>query len=296
MIDMRSWENAAPALACLTSRDRVLLRVLNDLRYLTCEQVHRTCYAGMESASARARLSELKRRGLLRRLRRSAVSDRRGFWSLAPLGRTASAALEAAEHGPDAVEHAGTARLAVLAAIQLEHVIGVNELFCALWQMRSDGRLPSLRWLAGHRAAVDLGHTHLVPDGCILVDGPEGWWVYYVERDRGTMSFQAIGEKLDRYRLLFTAATAQSDDPDWRVRADAWVLFACDDVRRAHRLAAAATAAGLERVWAGAADACASGLAASLDGVPRRRNCAILPAWARAALVLAGTASEEHPI
>jgi Replication-relaxation len=284
MIAMRSWESAAPAFACLTPRDRVLLRLLCELRYLTCEQAHRTCFGGLALPSVRARLGELKRRGLLRRLRREALSDRRSFWGLAPLGRAAAGALEAGDsgagHGP------ATARPAAMAALQLEHLIGTNELFCVLWGMRRAGRLPPLRWLAGHRAATDLGHTRLVPDAVILIAGPAEWWSYYVERDRGTMPLQAIREKLDRYRLLFTAAAAQRDDPAWHHRADAWLLFACDDVRRALRIATVAAEAGLERVWAGLANGCPAGIGASLDGVPRPSEQPALPAWASGALVV----------
>lgn len=294
---MRSWESAAPALACLTPRDRVLLRVLRDLRYLTCEQAQRTCYAGLAPASTRARLGELRRRGLLQRLRREPFSDRRGFWSLAPLGRAAAAALEASETGARAVEAAITPRPAAIAALQLDHVIGVNDLFCALWEIRRAGQLPPVRWLAGHRAASDLGHTHLVPDAVLLAAGPEGWWTYYIERDRGTMSVRAIREKLDRYVLLVRTAAAQSDDSAWHSRADAWLLFACDDTRRALRIAGIADDAGLERTWAGLASDCAAGLAASLAGMPAPQECPPLPAWASSALVLPDpiAASKEEP-
>jgi hypothetical protein len=286
MIAMRSWEGAAPALACLTPRDRKLLRVLADLRYLTCDQAHRTCYAGLVLPSVRTRLGELKRRGLLRRLRGEALTDRRGFWSLAPLGRAAAAALETGERGGGPGPNTATARPAAIAALQLDHIIGTNEVFCALWETRRAGRLPALRWLAGHRALADLGQTHVVPDGVVLIAGPDGWWTYYVERDRGTMPLQAIRDKLDRYALLFRIATAQQDDPAWHDRLDAWLLFACDDSRRAIRVAAAAADAGLDRVWAGLAEDCVPGLAASLDGVARVPERPPLPAWAAGVLVL----------
>jgi len=254
------------------------------------------CYAGLALPSVRTRLGELRRRALLQRLRREAFSDRRGFWSLAPLGRAAAAALERAERGAGR-ESAATPRPAALAALQLEHVVGTNELFCALWEMRRALRLPPLYWLAGHRAATDLGHTHLIPDAVVLIAGPEGWWTYYVERDRGTMPLQAIRDKLDRYSLLFKTAAAQPEDPSWQVRADAWVLFACDDTRRALRIATLAAGAGLDRVWAGSAADCPAGLAASLGGLPQPRGCPPLPLWANGALVAADpdTVSEEDP-
>jgi hypothetical protein len=296
---MRSWESAAPALACLTPRDRVLLRMLRDLRFLTCDQAHRTCYYGLALDSVRARLRELRRRGVLRQLRHHAFDDRRRFWTLASLGRVAATVLETMDLG---TTHARieSPRPSAVAALQLDHVIGTNELFCTLWETRRAGRMPSLRWLAGHRATSDLGHTHLVPDAALLVAGPDGWWTYYVERDRGTMSLEAIREKLDRYVLLFNTAAARADDPAWHSRVDAWVLFACDDPRRAVRIATAASDAGLDRLWAGLAAECIPALAASLDGIdcgPEPQACPPLPAWAAGALLPAVDYSglEEEP-
>lgn len=296
---MRSWEGAAPALACLTPRDRVLLRMLRDLRFLTCDQAHRTCYHGLALESVRARLRELRRRGVLRQLRHHAFDDRRRFWTLASLGRVAAAVLETMDVGA-AYERAEPSRSAAVAALQLDHLIGTNELFCALWEIHRAGRMPPLRWLAGHRATSDLGHTHLVPDAALLVAGPDGWWTYYVERDRGTMSLEAIRQKLDRYVLLFNTAAAQADDPAWHSRGDAWLLFACDDSPRALRIAAAASDAGLERVWAGLAAECIPSLAASLDGidrVPEPHACPPLPVWAAGALLPAddNSALEDEP-
>ncbi|MHB8732250.1 MAG: replication-relaxation family protein [bacterium] len=295
---MRSWERAAAALACLTPRDRALLRVLRDLRYLTCEQALRACYPGLAPRSVRARLGALRRRGLIAPLRRGVFADRRTFWGLDPLGRAAAAALEAAEGGGTADGSAAPSRSAVVAALQLEHLSGTNDLFCDLCEIARAGRLPPLRWLAASRSAVDLGQTRLVPDAAVLIAGADdGWWTYYVERDRGTMPIQAMRDKLERYALLFKMAGAQSDDPAWQARADAWLLFVCDDLRRAKRLAALAAGAGLDRVWAGLADACAAGLAGSLSDVSVPRECPALPAWARGALAVSDTSpsTEEEP-
>lgn len=290
---MRSWERAAAALACLTPRDRALLRVLHDLRYLTCEQAHRACYPGLAPRSVRARLGELRRRGLVAPLRRGVFADRRMFWGLGPLGRTAAAALEAVDGS------AAPSRSIVMAALQLEHLSGTNDLFCDLCETARTVRLPPWRWLAGFRSAVDLGQTRLVPDAAVLIAGPDdGWWTYYVERDRGTMPLQAMRDKLERYALLFKMAAAQSGDPEWQARADAWLLFSCDEIRRAERLAALAAGAGLERIWAGLADACAAGLAGSLRDISAPRQCPALPSWARGALTVPGTnaSTEEEPV
>ena len=298
---MRSWERAAPALACLTPRDRALLRVLRDLRYLTCEQAHRSCYPGLTLPSVRARLGELRRRGLLARLRRDAFIDRRTFWGLGPLGRAAAAALDDAgggSAGGGGAGGAGTQRAAAMAALQIDHVISTNDLYCDLCEVARSGALPPLRWLAGFRSAVDLGQTCLIPDAVVLAGGAEcGWWTYYVERDRGTMPLRAMREKLERYAVLFKLAAAQCADPAWCPRADAWLVLACDDARRAVRLASLAADVCLERVWAGAAGGYAAGVAASLRDVTAPQECPPLPAWAHGALTVPGDHSvvEEEP-
>jgi len=283
---MRSSERAAPALACLTPRDRALLRVLQDLRYLTCPQAHRACYPAMTLRSVRLRLGELRRRGLLAPLRRDAFTDRRTFWGLAPLGRMAAGVLESIEHAGPEAGRPEPPRADARAALQLEHLITTNELFCELCEAGRAGRLPAAYWLAGCRSAVDLGHTSVVPDATLLIRGPRGWWTYFLERDRGTMPLHAMRDKFARYRLLITIADAQDADPAWQTRADGWLLLACDDLRRARQIASLAADAGLERAWTGAADACIAGLAASLKGLEALESNAPLPAWAAGALAI----------
>ena len=284
---MRLWERAAPALACLTPRDRALLRVLRDLRYLTSSQVHRACFPECSLPGVRARLGELRRRGLLARLRRDAFDDRRTFWGLAPVGRAAANALD----GPGAVgpvrDAAAMPRAAAVAALQLDHLAATNDVFCDLCEAARAHRLPPIRWLAACRSIVDLDQTQLVPDAVVLIAAPAGgWWIYYLERDRGTMSLRAMREKFERYALLLRLANAQFADSAWVLRADAWLLLACDDNRRAEYLAALAADAGLDRTWAGRADECAAGLAASLDGTGAPPDCSAVPAWAAGALVV----------
>lgn len=282
---MRSWERAAPALACLTPRDRALLRVLRDLRYLTSPQAHRVCYPGCSLPGVRARLGELRRRGLLARLRRDAFNDRRAFWGLAPLGRAAANALDASDPAGPARAAAAMPRAAAVAALQLDHLAATNEVFCDLCEAVRVRRLPPVRWLAACRSIVDLDQTQLVPDAVVLAAAPAGgWWTYYLERDRGTMPLRAMREKFERYALLLRLAGAQSADSGWALRADAWLLLACDDGRRAEYLAALAADSGLDRTWAGRADECAAGLAQSLDGTGAPAECPPLPAWAAGAL------------
>lgn len=284
---MRSWERAAAALACLTPRDRALLRVLRDLRYLTSPQVRRACYPGCSLAGVRARLGELRRRGLLARLRREAFDDRRVFWGLAPVGRAAANVLDGPTPAGPVRDAAAMPRAAAVAALQLDHLAATNEVFCDLCEAARARRLPPIRWLAACRSIVDLDQTQLVPDGVVLIAAPAGgWWIYYLERDRGTMPLRAMREKFERYTLLLRLAGAQSADSAWAPRADAWLLLACDDDRRAESLAALAADSRLDRTWAGRADKCAAGLVASLEGTEAPADCRALPAWAAGALVV----------
>jgi hypothetical protein len=294
MIAMRSSERAAPAFACLTPRDRAFLRVLHDLRFLTSPQAHRACYPGMTLRSVRLRLGELRRRGLLVGLRRDAFTDRRMFWGLTALGRTAAAALErfATEASGPAIED--SPKTSARAALQLEHLAATNELFCEACDAGRAAGLPAARWLAGWRSAVDLGHTRVIPDGVLLVAGPAGWWAYCLERDRGTMPLPAIRDKLERYGLLVKVAGAQGGDPAWEIRADGWLLFACDALSRAEQIARLAAEAGLDRVWAGPADGCIAGLVASLGGIVRSgAEIPAPPPWAAGAIRIPPQTLEE---
>ena len=289
---MRSWERAAPAFACLTPRDRALIQVLDGLRYLTGPQIHRVCYPRLSPLSVRARLGELRRRGFLTRLRRDEFTDRRAFWGLAPLGRAAAGALDTPAPRSTGRGGVSTSKAGAVAALQLDHLIATNEIFCDLCEIVRARCLPPLIWLAAGRSMVDLDQTQLIPDAVVLAAAPDhGWWTYYLERDRGTMPSRAMRDKFERYALLLKIAGAQPADPAWADRADAWLLLACDDDHRAERLAALAADAGLDRTWAGRADACAAALAESLDGIGTPAECPRGPVWAAGGLAV----SEPNP-
>lgn len=245
---------AAAAMMRLTPRDRALVEALQELRYLTAAQAQQIYYPSISVRSASRRLSRLRRWGVLECLSHRTYQDRRAFWRLASLGRAAAAALT------DGLP----ARPAVLAvaALQMDHLIATNQIFCQLCREHRAGRLAGFRWLGSHHARVDLGPAHLVPDAVILMAAEDLWWMYCVELDRGTMALDALAEKCERYRLMRRIAALRRDDPAWDARAESWVLFVCEDDRRAADVARLAAARGLDRVWAGTAAACASGLSA----------------------------------
>lgn len=247
----------AAALMRLTPRDRALVEVLSELRYLTTGQVQQVCYPTISVRSVSHRLGVLRRRGVLACLSHRTFDDRRGFWGLTPLGRAAAAALAGARP-----ERPGTS---AVAALLVDHLIATNQVFCDLCREHRDGRLGPFRWLGSHRAHLDLGQTCLVPDAVILVLSPEGGaWMYCLELDRGTMPREALAEKFERYRLMRRVAAAHREDPVWETWGASWLLFACADRERAAVAARLAAACGLERVWAGAAAECAACLAAAV--------------------------------
>lgn len=265
-----SSESAASALLRLTPRDRELLRTLSELRYLTSDQIHQVCYPGVTQRSASRRLGILKERGLLSCLRHRTFDDRRAFWGLTPLGRAAGTALSG-EEPPRAAAYP-------VAALQMDHLIATNQVFCDLCRECRQGRLGGFRWLGSHRACVDLGDGRLVPDAVVLVQAPEGgWWAYYLERDRGTMGSEALVAKLERYLLMRRLASGHPGDPVWEVRSDSWVLFACEDARRVGVVSLLAETVGLDRVWAGPASECAARL---VDAVgPGARGATLPTGW-----------------
>jgi len=249
---------AAASLLRLTSRDRLLVTLLAELRYLTVHQVRQACFPTLSSRAASQRLSLLRGRGVLDCLRHRTFDDRRAFWGLGALGRAAAAALsDGIPLRPASV---------VVGALLMDHLVATNQIFCDLCGAWRAGGLAPFSWVGSHHARVDLGLTHLVPDAMIIVPGRRGErWLYCLERDRGTMSADALAGKFARYRLMHERAREHRGDPLWDALADSCLMVACDDEPRAVRAAGLAAAAGLDRVWAGLAQDCAASLAAAVE-------------------------------
>src|SRR5579875_3310449 len=251
-------EPSAAALMRLTARDRYAMQVLLELRYMTSPQLQEVCYPTRSVRGTARRLGILRERGLVHCLRHRTFDDRRAFWGLTPLGRAAGSALGDAP--------APRAAVYLVAALHMDHLVVTNQVFCDLCREHQSGRLGTFRWFASHRASVELEGSRLVPDAVILVPSPDSqWWMYCLEVDRGTMGTDALREKLERYRVMRSLAASHPGDPLWEARADSWLMFACQARERAKTLAGLAQAVGLERVWAGLAEECASRLAGAVS-------------------------------
>lgn len=249
--------DSATAMMRMTPRDRALVGFLSELRYLTVAQIRQVCFPSASTWTTSHRLTLLRRRGLLACLTHRTFDDRRAFWCLTPLGRAAAAQL--AEPRPEAP------RAAALAALQMDHLIATNQIFCDLCTLHRTGRVGPFRWFGSHHAGIDLENTRVVPDAVILVASSDGAvWMYCVELDQGTMAQAVLAAKFRRYRFLHQVAHLRRQEPIWQVRAESWVLFACQGERRAALAAQLAAEAGLERLWAGSAGDLPAGLADSI--------------------------------
>ncbi len=248
---------SATAIMRMTPRDCAVIGLLNELRYLTTGQLRQVCFSSASVSTTSHRLTLLRRRGLLDCLTHRTFDDRRAFWCLTSLGRAVAAQL--AGFPPDGI------RACALAAVQMDHLIATNQIFCELCVIYQAGRLGAFRWFGSHHAGVDLEETRVVPDAVMLAVASDGAaWMYCVELDRSTMAPPALSAKFRRYRFFYQVAAARRQDPCWEARASSWVLFACRDSRRAALAAQLAAECGLERFWAGPAEELAASLADSI--------------------------------
>jgi hypothetical protein len=269
MMDMTS---TAQSVLRLTARDRVLVRVLAEVRYLTVRQIRAACFSSASVSTTSHRLTLLRRRGLLACLTHRAFADRRAFWGLTSLGRTVAGAL--------GHRCAGTPRAAAVDALRMDHLIATNEVLCALCALGRERRLGGLRWHGSQHAGIDLENGRVVPDAVLVVAAPgAGVWMYCLELDRGTMPEAALAAKFERYRLLRRLAELRREDPVWQARASSWILFACPDVGRAALAARLAQERGLERFWSGTAAELPDGLTEAIgpDSAPPPEEAAGLP-------------------
>jgi hypothetical protein len=255
MIGMGS--DSAAAIMRMTPRDCALVTLLRELRYLTTAQIREACFFSASITTTSQRLTLLRRRGMMDCLTHRTFDDRRAFWCLTPLGRAVAAQLGEPIHG--------TPRADALAALQMDHLIATNQIFCDLCTLYRGRRLGPFRWFGSHHAGVDLEDTRVVPDAVILAAAADGAaWMYCVELDQGTMAPAALAAKFGRYRHLQEVAHMRRQEPIWEARGSSWILFACKDARRAAVAARLAAESGLERFWAGMAAELPAGLADSV--------------------------------
>jgi hypothetical protein len=180
-------------------RDRWLLSLLDDHQTLATEQIAALAFRTIVRARKRLRL--LHQRGVLDRFRHGVRPGSQSWrWTLGPIG----AAIVAARRGdplprPGAVR-ARTDRLA--ASPRLAHLLGTNQVFCALAAYaRHHPGVELARWWSERRATQATG-------GLVRPDG-HGVWVqhgrrvpFWLEYDTGTEQLSRLVDKLTGYARL----------------------------------------------------------------------------------------------
>jgi Replication-relaxation len=190
----------------LTSRDRLILRVLADHQVLTTDQIAGLAFGSLRGAQQR--LATLARLGAVGRFRRNLPTGSEPWkYYLAPAG----AALVAAERGqPTPAPRKVQARALALAASQrLGHLLGVNGFFASLAAAAraSGGACVLAEWWPEQHCAAEYGDI-VRPDGY-------GAWAcgdratgFFLEYDNGTETTARAAGKLAQYADLAAAEAA----------------------------------------------------------------------------------------
>ena len=180
-------------------RDRWLLGLLDEHQTLTTEQV--TAIAFPTVRKARRRLLLLNQRGVLDRFRHGVRPGSQSWrWTLGPLGAAIVAAGRGDPMPRPAAVRARTDRLST--SPQLRHLLGVNQVFCALAaHARHHPGAELARWWPERRAAQACGNL-VHPDG-------HGVWVeddrrvpFWLEFDLGTEVLSRVADKVTGYARL----------------------------------------------------------------------------------------------
>lgn len=184
---------------CLTKRDRFICEMLYEHRVLTTDQV---CDVAFDNrTTARHRLALLWQLRLVDRFRpHRDVGSAPAHYVLDELG----AVVVAAARGLDREELAWRRdrMLAIATSQRLPHLMGVNQLFCAL--ARTARRRPDvhlLEWWSERRCLAEW-------DGVVRPDGYGRWRqgddevTFFLEYDRGTERLARLAAKLDAYTEL----------------------------------------------------------------------------------------------
>ncbi|UFN96762.1 replication-relaxation family protein [Micromonospora aurantiaca] len=183
----------------ITSRDRQLLRLLDDHQVLTTDQIHQLFF--LARRTCQIRLSELYGLGLLDRFRfaRTGGGSQPWHWTLGHNGRRFQAA---AHERPEPTARASRQAVQrVSASPTLTHLLTVNEFFVRLkthTRRHPEARLD--RWWS-ERTTTRQFRT-------ITADGHGIWTAagasvgFWLEADTGTEPLGRLIGKLDRYAAL----------------------------------------------------------------------------------------------
>ena len=184
----------------ITSRDRLLLQLLDDHQVLTTDQIHRMLF--LARRTCQIRLGELAALGLVDRFRfhRAGGGSQPWHWTLGHQGHRFQAA---AHHRPEPTLRATRQTVHRLSANpHLAHLLTANEFFVRLTahaRWHDDARLD--RWWS--ETATTKQYRTITADGHGLWSSGNTTMVgFFLEADTGTEPLGRVVAKLDRYALL----------------------------------------------------------------------------------------------
>jgi hypothetical protein len=186
----------------LTGRDAQLLRLLCEHRVLTSAQITTALFG--DGRNARRRIATLRAAGLLETFRPPAVAGSSPMHCVP----TAKALRLTADDDARLASRAGRTDAAIAAALRpdLEHLKGVNEVFCRLLggaRVQPERELE--RWLS-EWSATRVFASQIRPDGFGRWRDGTVWSDFFLEYDTGTEPQHRLLAKLPGYERLAESA------------------------------------------------------------------------------------------
>ena len=183
----------------ITSRDRLLLQLLDDHQVLTTGQIHRMLFCARRTCQLR--LAELAALGLLERFRfpRDGGGSQPWHWTLGYNGHRFQAA---AHHRPEPTLRASRQLVQRLSANpHLTHRVLANEFFVRLTEhARRHPHTRLDRWWS--EATTTKQYRTITADGHGLFTVGNATVGFFLEADTGTEPLRRVAAKLDRYATL----------------------------------------------------------------------------------------------
>ncbi|MET7808579.1 replication-relaxation family protein [Micromonospora chersina] len=183
----------------ITSRDRLLLQLLDDHQVLTTDQIHRMLFHARRTCQIR--ISELAALGLLERFRfaRDGGGSQPWHWTLGHNGHRFQAA---AHNRPEPTARTSRQTVQRLSANpHLTHLLTVNEFFVRLTahaRHHPEARLD--RWWS--ETLTTKQYRTITADGHGLWSVADATVGFFLEADTGTEPLTRVVAKLDRYAQL----------------------------------------------------------------------------------------------
>ncbi|MEV0158074.1 replication-relaxation family protein [Micromonospora sp. NPDC050686] len=183
----------------ITSRDRLLLQLLDDHQVLTTDQIHRMLFHARRTCQLR--LNELAALGLLDRFRfaRDGGGSQPWHWTLGHHGHRFQAA---AHHRPEPTLRTSRQTVQRLSANpHLNHLLTTNEFFVRLTAHTRHHRQARLdRWWP--ETLTTKQYRTITADGHGLWSVADTTIGFFLETDTGSEPLPRVVAKLDRYTHL----------------------------------------------------------------------------------------------